>query len=94
MLQIDREGKLIRGQFAVRYETLNFTFHLISEGLPVMVREVTLTMEIRAVVWTAGGDSSFKAKLKPAVTGGSSGTTRRKKLGDELLALAHMFSTA
>lgn len=51
-------------------------------------------MKVRAVMWLAGGEASFNAKLKATVTRGSRGTMRMKRLEDELLALAHMVSTA
>lgn len=51
-------------------------------------------IKVRAVMWLAGGDASFKAKLKATVTRGSRSTMRTKRLEDELLALAHMVSTA
>lgn len=58
------------------------------------ITEVPLMMKVRAVMWLAGGDASFKAKLKATVTRGSRSTMRTKRLEDELLALAHMVSTA
>lgn len=59
-----------------------------------MTTDVPLRMQIRTEMCIDGCVSSFRAKLKPAVTGASTGRTRRKRLAYELLALAHVASTA
>lgn len=59
-----------------------------------MTIDVPLRMEIRTDMWIEGGDGSFRAKPKPAVSGGNKGRVRGKRPAYKLLAFAHMTSTA
>lgn len=59
-----------------------------------MTITIPLRMEIRTEEWIDGGDLNCRVKLRARVTKGRRGTVTRKRLALELLALAHMVSTA